>query len=143
MADVLPAQATLPQLQSEVSPNKPDALDFEEIQTLAQRTTTRNEPPLIDVRDLNEVVKGIIPTAHHIALSDLEQALTLEEEAFEAKYGFKKFGKQDEVVFYCRSGRRSNLAFQLTRGLGYTHVRNYPGSWIEYEAKGGVRADFP
>jgi rhodanese-related sulfurtransferase len=103
----------------------------------------QDDPPLIDVRDLNEVVNGIIPTAHHIPLSDLEAALALDDEAFKAQYGFDKFGKDDEVVFYCRSGRRSNLAWQLTRGQGYTRVRNYPGSWIEYEAKGGVKGKLP
>ncbi|KAF9217056.1 hypothetical protein CPC16_009019 [Podila verticillata] len=122
---------------------KPDTLDFDEIQILAQRTTNRDNPPLIDVRDLNEVVNGIIPTAHHIPLSGLEAALALDDEAFKAQHGFRKFGKDDEVVFYCRSGRRSNLAWQLSRGLGYTRVRNYPGSWIEYEAKGGVKGEFP
>ncbi|KAG0018796.1 hypothetical protein BGZ81_010056 [Podila clonocystis] len=122
---------------------KPDTLDFDEIQILAQRTTNRDDPPLIDVRDLNEVVNGIIPTAHHIPLSGLEAALALDDDAFNAQYGFRKFGRDDEVVYYCRSGRRSNLAFQLTRGLGYTRVRNYPGSWIEYEAKGGVVGKFP
>lgn len=49
--------------------------------------------------------------------------------------GFKKFGKDDEVIFYCRSGRRSGLAFDLARQLGYSGARNYSGSWLDYEAK--------
>lgn len=49
--------------------------------------------------------------------------------------GFKKFGKDDEVIFYCRSGRRSGMAFDIAKQLGYKGVRNYSGSWLDYEAK--------
>ncbi|KAG9319734.1 hypothetical protein KVV02_004850 [Mortierella alpina] len=48
---------------------------------------------------------------------------------------FKRFAKEEEAIFYCRSGRRSRLAFHQARELGYTQVRHYPGSWIEWEAR--------
>jgi thiosulfate/3-mercaptopyruvate sulfurtransferase len=41
--------------------------------------------------------------------------------------------KDDEIVVYCHSGVRSaHTAFVLTEILGYTNVKNYDGSWIEY-----------
>ncbi|KAF9088964.1 hypothetical protein BGX27_002592, partial [Mortierella sp. AM989] len=92
--------------------------------------------PLIDVREPAEVALGIIPTAHHIALANLEEALIkLSDQAFKDQYGFERFSKDDEVIFYCRSGRRSRLAFAQAKELGYTQVRHYPGSWIEWEAR--------
>jgi thiosulfate/3-mercaptopyruvate sulfurtransferase len=39
----------------------------------------------------------------------------------------------DDVVTYCRIGERSSHTwFVLTYLLGYTHVRNYDGSWTEW-----------
>ncbi|KAI8603973.1 Rhodanese-like domain-containing protein, partial [Dissophora ornata] len=91
---------------------------------------------LIDVREPAEVALGVIPTAHHIPLAALHDALvSLSDQDFEAQYGFKRFAKDEEAIFYCRSGRRSRLAFAQAQELGYTHVRHYPGSWIEWEAR--------
>ena len=39
----------------------------------------------------------------------------------------------DDIVAYCRIGERSSLTwFVLTYLLGYSHVRNYDGSWTEW-----------
>ncbi len=39
----------------------------------------------------------------------------------------------DDVVAYCRIGERSSHTwFALTHLLGFTHVRNYDGSWVEW-----------
>jgi thiosulfate/3-mercaptopyruvate sulfurtransferase len=39
----------------------------------------------------------------------------------------------DDVIVYCRIGERSSHTwFVLTYLLGYTHVRNYDGSWTEW-----------
>jgi thiosulfate/3-mercaptopyruvate sulfurtransferase len=37
-----------------------------------------------------------------------------------------------EVITYCQSGIRSAQAYFTLRLLGYTHVRNYDGSWQEW-----------
>jgi thiosulfate/3-mercaptopyruvate sulfurtransferase len=37
-----------------------------------------------------------------------------------------------EVITYCQSGVRSAQAYFTLRLLGYTHVRNYDGSWQEW-----------
>ncbi|KAF9985464.1 hypothetical protein BGZ65_010803 [Modicella reniformis] len=117
--------------------SKPEVATFEEIQALIQQ---HDRAPLIDVRDSNEVELGRIPTAYHIPLASLEDALTsLSADLFQVQYGFNKFGLHDEAIFYCRSGRRSKLAFEKARELGYTHVRHYPGSWNEWQVK--IKAD--
>jgi thiosulfate/3-mercaptopyruvate sulfurtransferase len=43
-----------------------------------------------------------------------------------------------EIVTYCRSGARAAHTYLVLRALGYTRVRNYDGSWLEWshEQKG-------
>ena len=49
---------------------------------------------------------------------------------YEVEQGLKP---DDDVVAYCRIGERSSHTwFVLTYLLGYTHVRNYDGSWTEW-----------
>ncbi|KAG0355036.1 hypothetical protein BGZ54_001324 [Gamsiella multidivaricata] len=112
---------------------KPEVVTYEEIDSLIQKKD--KNVVLIDVRDAGEVAQGVIPTSHHVPLASIQEALSLPEKEFEQRFGFKKFGKDDEVIFYCRSGRRSGMAFDLAKQLGYKGVRNYSGSWLDYEAK--------
>ncbi|KAF9926028.1 hypothetical protein BGZ67_008336 [Mortierella alpina] len=114
--------------------DKPEEATFEEIEALTR--LPNRKVSLIDVREPAEVALGIIPTAHAIPLANLQNALvSLSDQEFEREYGFKRFAKEEEAIFYCRSGRRSRLAFHQARELGYTQVRHYPGSWIEWEAR--------
>jgi thiosulfate/3-mercaptopyruvate sulfurtransferase len=49
---------------------------------------------------------------------------------YEAELGLSP---EEEVVTYCRIGERSSHTwFVLTHLLGFTHVRNYDGSWTEW-----------
>ena len=40
--------------------------------------------------------------------------------AFKEKYGFEKPKKDQEIVFYCRSGKRSATASDIAAKNGYT-----------------------
>ena len=62
---------------------------------------------IIDVRSKEETESGVIPSARHIPLDELEQALEMDPVEFEQEYGFDKPKKQDVVIFYCYSGARS------------------------------------
>jgi thiosulfate/3-mercaptopyruvate sulfurtransferase len=43
------------------------------------------------------------------------------------------FGREDDVIAYCRIGERSSHTwFVLTHLLGFPRVRNYDGSWVEW-----------
>jgi rhodanese-related sulfurtransferase len=42
--------------------------------------------------------------------------------------------KDDEIIVYCRSGRRSEVAGQHLQQLGYKRVFNYKGSALEWFA---------
>ncbi|MBV7331459.1 sulfurtransferase [Chloroflexi bacterium TSY] len=39
---------------------------------------------------------------------------------------------EKEIVTYCRSGARAAHTYLLLRYLGFLHVRNYDGSWLEW-----------
>ncbi|OJA09100.1 hypothetical protein AZE42_02573 [Rhizopogon vesiculosus] len=92
---------------------------------------------LIDVREPDEVMQGSIPSSVNLPLSVLSNSLHLTPQAFKAQHGFEKPGKQQEVVFYCRSGMRSASACDVARRNGYVNILNYEGSWLDWTSREG------
>ncbi|CAA7264702.1 unnamed protein product [Cyclocybe aegerita] len=90
---------------------------------------------LIDVRERDEVIQGMIPSAVNLPLSVLATAFHLHHEEFKTKYGFEKPRLNQELVFYCRSGMRSSTASDVAKRNGYTNILNYKGSWLEWTEK--------
>ena len=90
---------------------------------------------LIDVREPDEVIQGSIPSSVNIPLSALGNDLHLSAETFKSKYGFEKPRTHQELVFYCRSGRRSASASDIAKRNGYQNIFNYPGSWLDWVSK--------
>ncbi len=86
---------------------------------------------LIDVREKNELVHGVIPTSKNVPLSDFGSVLNMSEKDFEKKYKFPKFKKSDKIIVYCRSGGRSGHASEILHQAGYT-ATNYAGSILEW-----------
>lgn len=80
---------------------------------------------------------GHIPGATHLNWTELQhevdgvKVLKAETEirALLASYGITE-GK--EVIAHCQTGIRSAYATLVLQGLGYTQVKNYDGSWIEW-----------
>lgn len=90
---------------------------------------------LIDVREKDELVHGMIPTAHNIPLGELESALDLSSDEFNRKYGFVLV-KSARLIFHCRSGGRSKKATELALQKGF-HAENFEGSilaWAEIDS---------
>ncbi|KAF8640905.1 hypothetical protein AX17_000553 [Amanita inopinata Kibby_2008] len=99
---------------------------------------TQNPTPntyLVDVREPDEVIQGMIPSAVNLPLSVLGDSLHLSREAFKAKHGFEKPKKDEELIFYCRSGVRSTSASDVAKRNGFANVQNYKGSWLEWVEK--------
>ncbi|KIK02310.1 hypothetical protein K443DRAFT_677701 [Laccaria amethystina LaAM-08-1] len=99
---------------------------------------TENPTPdsyLIDVREPEETMQGMIPSAVNIPLSVLPGALHMSPETFKEKFGFEKPKPDQEVTFYCRSGMRSTTASDVAKRNGYTDILNYKGSWLEWTDK--------
>jgi len=95
---------------------------------------------LIDVREPDEVIQGAIPSSVNLPLSVITHSLHLGRDAFKKKHGFDKPGKEQEIVFYCRSGKRSATACDIAKRNGYTNLRNYEGSWLDWVQKEGAKA---
>lgn len=54
-------------------------------------------------------------------VGEVEEALALQPDEFEAKYGAKKPSKEDtNIVFHCRAGMRSLSALQSAHQMGYS-----------------------
>lgn len=78
---------------------------------------------LIDVR-----------TPEEFATGHLEGALNIDHQVISQRIGMAGVGKDDEVILYCRSGRRSALALETLKGMGYRKLQNY-GSMDEARKK--------
>ncbi|MBP7824689.1 rhodanese-like domain-containing protein [Pseudomonas fluvialis] len=83
---------------------------------------------LIDVRSAEEFAGGA-----------LDNALLLPHEQIAERIASLVPDKQTPIVVYCRSGRRSSIAEDQLRQLGYRHVRNAGG----YEQFRKTLADNP
>jgi len=92
---------------------------------------------LVDVRNKEELENGMIPTANNVPLPEIENALDLSPDEFQEKYNFPKFEKDDNLIFYCRTGGRSQMATSIVLSKGFTKCKNYAGSvweWSEHDS---------
>jgi thiosulfate/3-mercaptopyruvate sulfurtransferase len=98
---------------------------------------------IIDCRTAEEFTQGHIPGARQ---RDWDKTLTLrayqafrDEEDLTREFG--ELGARDgrEIVTYCGSGQRSSHTYFTLRLMGYPNVRNYKGSWDEWQK----RTDLP
>jgi thiosulfate/3-mercaptopyruvate sulfurtransferase len=85
---------------------------------------------------------GHIPGAVNIPWAkavDAESGRFLATEQLRSLYGDQGITADRDVVAYCRIGERSaHTWFVLHELLGFTHVRNYDGSWTEWGSLVGV-----
>lgn len=93
---------------------------------------------LVDVREKEELKYGVIPTAHNIPFSELKEALVMDPDEFKKRYGFPRFMRNDNVIFYCRMGHRSAKATQHALDKGFANAKHFKGSvweWSEIDPK--------
>ncbi|KAK0532995.1 hypothetical protein OC834_002278 [Tilletia horrida] len=91
---------------------------------------------IIDVREPDEVAQGIIPSAVNVPLSKFQTAFagTGTGGNFVRDFGFDRPQFDDALIFYCRSGKRSQEALDYARAQGWWNSRNYTGSWLDWTA---------
>ncbi len=99
---------------------------------------------LLDVRSLREYTgeavapcdprAGRIPGARHL---DLQELMTLTAAEFAERLGPPG---GSELVTYCHSGQRSELAVEILRAAGYD-AANYRGSWHEWSRDPSLPAE--
>lgn len=106
-----------------------------------KKLTKQSPQLLIDVREPEEVQElGKIAVSINIPVGQVEHELgsAINNITFKAKYGFDKPDMNKEIIFHCRSGKRSQKAAELARNLGYKNTKNYLGSWSEWAEKEGL-----
>jgi len=108
-------------------------IEYTELKPFTQHPTL--DRIIIDVREVNEVQQGSIPSAVNLPLSALPRAMEAHPDAFRNEYGFERPGKRQEVIVYCRSGKRSTSAAEHLENLGYKNIKNYTGSWLDWTQK--------
>jgi len=90
---------------------------------------------VLDVRDEGEYNAGHIDGA--ILWPWMSGANVVDDQAFRddvlADLANVGVTPDKPVITYCRSGVRAAHTFWLLRNLGFDNVRNYDGSWIEWE----------
>jgi rhodanese-related sulfurtransferase len=80
---------------------------------------------LIDVRSPAEFATG--PLTSDIAPTiNIEYTLISQLSSIYAAHGITVH-KDADITLYCRSGRRSNIALQTLKNMGYVHVRDIGG----------------
>ena len=72
---------------------------------------------VIDVRTPQEFATGHIEGAINIPYDTIRPGLP----------ALAKIGKDENILLYCRSGRRSNIAMQSLSQLGYRNLQNGGG----------------
>ena len=92
---------------------------FETITTeeLKRRLDAGEKPTLIDVREHEEVVHGMIPGAVHIPMGDIPSRLD-------------EIPREGEVIFICRSGNRSGRVCEYLAKLGFERPTNMLGGML-------------
>ncbi|KAJ1836003.1 hypothetical protein IWW55_004590 [Coemansia sp. RSA 2706] len=126
--------ARVPHLAARLYSSKPD-VSFDELQKIIHGVSPKPYV-LVDVREPNEVAEGRVPTAVNIPLGDVAAAFAMPSDAFIAKYRIDRPSDEEDVIFYCRSGKRSQKAIDEVARVDHSlSLRNYRGSWLDYADK--------
>jgi rhodanese-related sulfurtransferase len=76
-------------------------------------------PIIIDVREAEEVAEGMIPGALHIPLGEI----TLRHHEIE---------RSKDIILVCRSGKRSQKAYEFLQTQGFKNLFNMDGGMLEW-----------
>ncbi|MDP1847204.1 MAG: molybdopterin-synthase adenylyltransferase MoeB [Solirubrobacteraceae bacterium] len=96
-----------------------------------QNGSGNGDVAIIDVRESEEVARGLIPGAKHVPRGHLESRI---EGAVP--------DRSQHVVLYCASGNRSALAAKTLEELGYENVESMTGGYTLWKDR-GYKVDVP
>lgn len=68
-----------------------------------------------------------VRTPQEYAGGHIDGAINIDHTLIGQDIGKAKVAKDDTVILYCRSGRRSELAMETLKKLGYSKAVNYGG----------------
>jgi rhodanese-related sulfurtransferase len=96
------------------------------VEEVKSRLDSKNKPMLIDVREPYEHAEFNIGGT----LKPLGQIQSFQLDDLDDH-------KDEEIVFYCRSGNRSAQACMILEMVGFKNVKNLTGGMVEWQAKFG------
>jgi len=138
MAEGRPLSRSQPTLQPTTCLPAPREARLATAEWIAARLET-DKVCLLDCRTPQEYQQGHIPGARNWPW---DQALTRRayqafREADELRADLEQLGATEdkEIITYCGTGQRSAHVYLTLRLLGYPSVRNYNGSWTEWESR--------
>ncbi|WVO17875.1 hypothetical protein L204_105573 [Cryptococcus depauperatus] len=110
-------------------------ISYEELKPITEQPS--DDILLVDVREPDEAALGTIPSAVNLPLSRLKDSLNpnFNPGDFQREFAFTKPLPQQNIIFYCRSGKRSATAAEIANENGYKNVRNYIGSWLDWSKR--------
>jgi rhodanese-related sulfurtransferase len=85
---------------------------------LSRRLKEHNSQIILDVRTRDEYSSGHIDTAINLPHDELER-----------RFGEIPGSKSDEIIVYCRSGKRARIAESILAEKGYTNIKDLAGHW--------------
>lgn len=71
------------------------------------------------------------------SVGEVGNGLSLDEAAFESRYGFAKPDKSASLVTHCKMGGRAGKAAEAMKEMGFTNVQVYSGSMNDWKTNGG------
>ncbi|XP_017329827.1 thiosulfate:glutathione sulfurtransferase [Ictalurus punctatus] len=115
--------------------NTDKVISYSDLKSLKEKS---KDLLLVDVRSKDEVDRGHIPGSIHVPVENVEKEFSLDEHAFQEKFGVPKpLLDSHELVFHCQMGRRGDTATEKARSLGFINAQNYAGGYKEWSEKEG------
>ena len=82
-----------------------------------------DSPRMIDVREINEIAAGTVPGAEPMPMASIPTRL-------------HELGREEEVIFICRSGARSAQVCMFLQQQGFDNVINLRGGMMSWARSG-------
>jgi len=93
---------------------------------LVEKIEGKEDIILLDVRTLEEYEELHLENALLLPVQELSQKSLSE-------IGLGENAKNKEIYIYCRSGNRSQTAYNIMESLGYTNIKSVAGGMIHWE----------
>ena len=95
-------------------------------------TQNSGKLPVVDVRTESEFAEGHIPGAVNIEYASTFDKDDVLAEGMVDSYKEAGVSADDEVIIYCRTGKRAASAAAILANYGYTKIDVYTGSWTDW-----------
>lgn len=103
--------------------------------TLANQSVTQTQPAQMVQTKKAQGIWIDVHTAEEFAAGHIEGAINIPFDQIEQRISEVTSDKNAPINLYCRSGRRSGIALDTLKGLGFTNLTNQ-GGYQDLVAKG-------